>query len=66
MHSELAYPIGLIASTNETWRELKAAGAENLSMRSVWYPERDLNKDGDPNVIKGTPAEEIGAMGSRS
>lgn len=40
---ELRYPFKEIADTNTRWLEMKAAGAENLDERSVWYPVRDSN-----------------------
>lgn len=41
LDTKLTHVYAMIADTNAVWMEKKAAGAENLDIRSTWYPVRD-------------------------
>ena len=40
---EFLQPFGLIADTNDAWREKKAAGFDSSDLHLFWYPRRDSN-----------------------
>ena len=43
LSAQYRQPFEMLADTNAFWKEIKAAGAENLSVSELWYPRRDSN-----------------------